>query len=294
MDESRDSTLGIVASDIGAAQVLASYSSGYPGPQLFCVVGLAKKFFLERLGPSECNTLEQVIGGADWVLTGTGWQSTLNLEAIRLAKRQGKFVATFVDSVINIRQRFEVGEGQLLLPDEIWVIDDAAFALVAKEFPKTTVKVKPVPLRSEFLERVKLLEALTGPPLHNSLLYLSDNTAGTRRAGLLDSHHSDEYCFQSFLRLSSSLPPFDFPVTVRLHPTESEASWAWAEKMVGHQIVFSVKKDLEEDVATHAILVGRRSNALILGALCGRAVFTLSKDFYTRIGADSQDVRLLH
>lgn len=293
MNSLKDLKVGIVASDRGGAELLASYSLNHRGPQVFCLDGLALEHFTERVGEVESKSLAEVVHEADWILAGTGWQSRLAFDAISLAKGKGKFIAVFVDSVINFRQRFEV-DGELSLPDEIWVVDTAALAVGSREFPQVTVRLKEVGFRTNFQDRVATLESLAGRPDSASLLYLSDNTEGLRNAGFIAaSQPSDEACFRTFLLHADKLPEFRFPVTVRRHPSESTESWAWAQDLLGEHIIFSENSDLEEDVASHATVVGRKSGALVLAALCKREVFTLSADFHAQSGAASHGLRLL-
>lgn len=293
MDSLEKLKVGIVANDRGGAELLASYSMIHKGSQIFCLEGLALELFTERCGVVESKSLTEVVEGVDWVLTGTGWQSHLESDAITLAKSQGKFVVAFVDSVTNFRQRFEV-EGKLSLPDEIWFLDTVALEVGSREFPQVTVRLMEVPFRAKFQARVRALELAAGPPDSESLLYVSDNTEGVRRAGhVAASLPSDETCFKAFLRHADKLPQFRFPVTIRKHPTESADTWAWAQDLVGEQIIFSENSELEEDVASHATVVGRKSGALLLAALCKRDVFTLSADFLAQLGPESHGLRLL-
>ncbi len=64
------------------------------------------------------------------MLCGTSWQSDLEWRATELARRSGKRCVAYLDHWVNYRERFE-REGELRLPDAIWVADlyaDGGFA----------------------------------------------------------------------------------------------------------------------------------------------------------------------
>ena len=75
----------------------------------------------------------------DMVLTSTSWQSKLELNAISYARSIGKKCISILDHWVNYRERF-IREGELILPDEIWVCDNHAFALAKKTFPKIKIQ----------------------------------------------------------------------------------------------------------------------------------------------------------
>ena len=82
------------------------------------------------------------MASAEFVLTGTGWASNLEREAIRMARSHRVQVAAYLDHWVNYAERFTV-DGVLELPDEIWVGDEEALDLAHRTFPTTEVRLEP-------------------------------------------------------------------------------------------------------------------------------------------------------
>ena len=84
-------------------------------------------------------------------MTGTSWQSDLEIEAIKLANLQGKRSVSFLDHWVNYQQRF-MRDGKVYFPDEIWVGDDSALKIAKEKLPGFNVKLKSNP----YFEDLKL------------------------------------------------------------------------------------------------------------------------------------------
>lgn len=136
--------LVIVSHDAGGAEILSSWAVRQDEPFLLVLGGPALKVFERKLGKVEVLDLEQALEKADWVLTGTSWQSDMENDAIALARTLQKKSVYFLDHWVNYRQRFEV-DGELQLPDEIWVGDKNAYRLAQEIFIGATVCLKANP-----------------------------------------------------------------------------------------------------------------------------------------------------
>lgn len=73
--------IAIVSHDAGGAEILSSWVRHQSERYLLVLDGPAKTIFGE-LGPLELSGLKDAVARADWVLTGTSWQSSLENEAI--------------------------------------------------------------------------------------------------------------------------------------------------------------------------------------------------------------------
>ena len=123
--------LTIVCHDAGGSEILSSWLSRQTEPYCLVLAGPALSIFERKIGNFLIDTLESAVAKSDWVLTGTSWQSDLEIEAIKLANLQGKRSVSFLDHWVNYQQRF-MRDGKVYFPDEIWVGDDSALK-IAKE-----------------------------------------------------------------------------------------------------------------------------------------------------------------
>lgn len=135
--------LAVVAHDAGAANHILAWLRGTGDHALLpSMAGPALQAWRRARGDTPQLALEQAVGAAQAVLTGTGWASDLEHEARRLARRQGKHSIAVLDHWTNYRARFERG-GEQVLPDELWVSDEHALALARKLFPAIPARLQP-------------------------------------------------------------------------------------------------------------------------------------------------------
>ena len=97
--------LVVVSHDAGGAEILSDWVRSQSEPYLLVLAGPAKAIFERKLGKVSSSALRSAIDEADWVLTGTGWQSDMEKEAIDLARRQNKKSISFLDHWVNYKQR---------------------------------------------------------------------------------------------------------------------------------------------------------------------------------------------
>lgn len=87
-------------------------------------------------------TLPASLDGIATVLSGTGWQSSLEHDARGLARQAGVRSIALIDYWVNYRDRFRF-DSEELLPDTIWVADPDAFALATAQFPELPIVLRP-------------------------------------------------------------------------------------------------------------------------------------------------------
>ena len=98
----RAGPVAVVAHDAGGAAILASYVAQEGLNALFVLAGSGAKIFRERFeGEIHTVSLFDALGECDWVLTGTGWQTDFEWQAIREGRAAGKYVVTFLDHWTN-------------------------------------------------------------------------------------------------------------------------------------------------------------------------------------------------
>ena len=78
----------IVAHDAGGAEILSSWvrRQGRAAQHSLALAGPALKVFERKLGVIENLPLDQALAKADRVLTGTGWQATLERDGLEIGR----------------------------------------------------------------------------------------------------------------------------------------------------------------------------------------------------------------
>jgi len=132
-------TTAIVAHDAGGAEVLSAYVRQQGLDCRFALAGPALAVFQRKLGAIDNLPLEQALAGSSRLLCGTSWQSDLERRAVELARAAGKPVLIDPDHWVNYRMRFEQ-DGQLVLPDEVWVSDAEAERIAAQALPQVALR----------------------------------------------------------------------------------------------------------------------------------------------------------
>jgi hypothetical protein len=137
----------IVAHDAGAANQIFAWLGPGPRPEpagcRVFVAGPAAQLWAQRFAAHPpAASLRDALDGARWLLSGTGWGSTLEHEARHEAAGRGLRSVAVVDHWVNYRPRFERG-GQWVWPDEIWVVDEWARAEARRSLPECPSRLVP-------------------------------------------------------------------------------------------------------------------------------------------------------
>lgn len=270
--------IGIVAHDAGGAGLLAAFVKENIGDYLFALEGPAVKVFKGKIADVEVLTLKEVLSFANTVITGTGWQTNFEWDAIRLATLMGKKVVTLLDNWSNYESRF-VRNSTEALPNEIWVADERALSIAKQTFSRVPVKLIALPnLRSEMLEKYEEFSQNGQDDWRGSVLFLSDNIAEATKSQGFNPGYTDFESLQFLIENLDSIKGATFPVTVRPHPSEGHREWEAIARTSGGKIIISRTADLLEDFAKHEFVVGSNSSALTMSVACGKLTFSALRE----------------
>jgi len=276
-----DGKLLVAAHDAGGAEVVAAWlrqaAGGDYSRVVFALAGPAVKVFRAKLGdialaaPAEALA---AVADCDRVLTGTGWGSDLEKEAIAAAKGAGVRVASYLDHWTNYRERF-VLDGAPVLPDELWAGDEHAYRLARQVFPSVPVVLEP---NRYFADAVAAVREAAVPPRRNDgkrVLYICEPR--TMQYGRADYWGYTEYeALAGYLEyLVRQKTPVD-EVRVRLHPAESAGKYAavTAKFAAAFPLTESAGAPLAADCAWADWVAGCDSMAMVIALLAGRTVFS--------------------
>ena len=165
--------VAIVSHDAGGAEVLSSWLNQQKIKARVVAEGPAKNIFERKCGKVIFEPVNQALENSDWVLSGTGWQTDFELNAIRLGKNLGKKTVAFLDHWVNYRERFQRGEN-LFLPDELWVCDEYAEEIAKSVFDCIPIIRKQNPYFYDVITQLEHLKQKGATIIKHSVLYVCE------------------------------------------------------------------------------------------------------------------------
>jgi hypothetical protein len=271
------SIVAVVSHDAGGAEILSSYVRQQSVDCCFVLAGPASKIFERKLGIIEILSLEEAISRSKSIICSTSWQSDIEFNAIKLARKFGKRSVAFLDHWVNYSDRF-VRSGETVLPDEIWVGDTMAELMAKKNFPRTQIKLVDNPYLLDI--RKELLEYhICHSPLADtiSVLYVCEpiSTHALLRHG--DARfwgyvEEDALCY--FLSNISALGKPIERILIRPHPSELIDKYTWIQHEFKLPIQFGGTRPLLEEITESDVVVGCESMAMVVALLAEKKVIS--------------------
>lgn len=280
--------LWLVSHDAGGAEMVACWFLNYKGPKFknvsLIAEGPAVSVFKRRLPELLSETRNHFSPSSqDNVVTGSGWASDLEREAIQKGKSAGSFVVTILDHWVNYRERF-MGLPEGVEPDEIWLGDLEAFKIAQKVFsvaPKISSKLVQIenPYFIETLKEMKSAASKTIEPNEKSLrvLYLCE-AVSEHESKMGGSQQVDFPEFRAARRFIDWLRSNEIKgktphLRMRLHPSEKRDKYNFFISQASDiEITLSEGTTLVEDCAWADWVAGMNSMALVVALMAGKRV----------------------
>jgi len=272
----------IVAHDAGGAEVLAAWCRENRGAFEFCCTcrGPALPIFQRDLSSLPFVALEAIslLAPDGLLLTGTSLEADLERTALEIARRSGVRSVAFLDHWDLYRERFgDASTWRGGLPDEIWVGDRYAYEKALHDgFPEGRLKLVENPY---FKEILALGATAARPSGYGRILYVCEPVSRKLAAafGASASEYPDETEIMGlFLDAVHAHREEIEAVTLRLHPSEDPSKYETllGRCLGGPPVAYSKNSSLADDILGHSVVVGIESNALVIGLLLGRAVYS--------------------
>lgn len=263
--------VAVVTHDAGGAAILASYVAQEKVDALFVLAGPAEQIFQQRLGEIQTVSLSEALAVSGWVLTGTGWQTDFEWQAIRQGRAAGKYVVTVLDHWVDYPARF-VRNGMKYYPDEIWVGDKYAAELARKSLPELAIRQVDNPYFSYFVSEVVRMDSVADSERTHgkNILFVSENI---NRDGF-----QQDAAIRYFMSNLDSLGVEVGQILIRPHPSELADKFAWVAEEFGRDVRLSSGAPLTEEVAASDIVAGCSSMAMALAAMARRRVISCIPD----------------
>ena len=265
--------VGIVSHDAGGAELLShwlptskDYSFSYH------LSGPAINIFKKNVGTVDILSLDKLVEKCSSLICGTSWQSQVELSAIEEFKKCGKHTIAFLDHWANYDQRFRM-ENKLVLPDEIWVVDEYAEKLAKTCFPGVIICRK----NNWYFEKIKksFLNISNKSVTEKSILYVCEpirehafiNTGNERYWG-----YTEESALEYFLENITFFGKGIESIVVRPHPSENLDKYSWVLDKIPLPIALGSKDSLTNEINNSTVVVGCESMAMIAGLLADKLV----------------------
>lgn len=265
--------------DAGGSEIISSYVLREKLDPLFCLSGPAVEIFERKLGKINNIKIREAISQIDWLLCGTSWQSSLEWEALELAKQQKVHSVTFLDHWVNYHERF-VRSNVKHLPDEIWVGDVYAKVIAKNCFPNLKIKLVENPYFSEI---TKILNKFKSSNLKsNGVLYVCENISDHMHLQHGDvnylgytEHDSLKFFLDNLEKINKNIKT----IIIRPHPSEMnpEVKYSWIKQhssRLFYDIHFSKEDSLFQDILDCKIVVGAESMAMVIALQFERRVIS--------------------
>lgn len=271
----------VVAHDAGAANLIIAWIKAWKWLVRPCVQGPALKLW-EQAFPRQTiwATPEVAMEGCVSLLTGTGWASNLEHEARRDGLSRGLRVAAVLDHWVNYAPRFERA-GETVWPDEVWVADASAAAIVRQELP-------PLPIRQlkNFYLQAQV-DQVAPPPGDGTLLYVLEPVRNDWGLGVRGEFQALEYFLARYDALECG--PIR-RVLLRPHPSDPAGKYD-RYLYAGSHIELDYSLDMAAALSQADVVVGVESFALTLALAAGRTVYSSLPPWAPKLRLPQEGIR---
>ncbi len=273
----------IVSHDTGGAEVVSSWVRRNPQHSYrYCLKGPAVSVFKKRIGDYSVepeSSLEVIVEWSDFILTGTSWASCLEKQAIKLAKKNGIKVFSFMDHWMDYSQRF-ILDDEKEMPDEIWVGDEYALQLAKEQLPKECINLVPNPFFEDIKEELSSIATPERTDNRVRILYICEPRIepSQRLYGIPDYWGYTEFeALENYLKHVLELIARERieTICIRKHPSEEEGKYNYVcGSFENLPLSFSKGASIYEDCKWADWVVGCDSMAMVIGLMAGKEVFS--------------------
>ena len=267
------SPIAVVAHDSGAVNHIIAWSKNVDRKKMrVCLAGPALQLWESSFPRTSISTLTDALSDAKSLLSGTGWASNLEHDARILARKLGIKSVAVVDHWTNYRNRF-IRNGEEVLPDEIWVVDDHAQKLAETEFPGTHIVQLPNLYLDGLVKEVQSKEVGLTRSAESHVLYVLEPI---RQVWGGDNQPGELQALDFFVKQMGLLRLGDNPsIKLRLHPSETTGKYdKWLEAQKGLTVTLDNSLNLAESIAWSNVVVGCQTYAMVIALAAGKRVIS--------------------
>ena len=276
--------LGIVSHDAGGAEILSHWiKKNYSKNEyIFYLDGPAEKIFKNNIDNKLINEfanceIGKFIELSDLIITGTSWQSSIERRFIKSAKLHGKKVISILDHWVNYRERF-ITEGNLILPDEIWVCDEYAKKIAEDKFKNISLKLIENPYIENLKKNITSYMKLNSNLMTENILYVCEPIKDHAKIQFGDENYhgyTEESALEYFLKQIDLLNIDYKNIIIRPHPSENIKKYNWViAKFSNLNIIIDNERSLMDQIMLSNTVVGCESMAMVVGLVANKRVIS--------------------
>lgn len=259
--------VGIVCHDAGGAnQILAM--CGEPGlaGALGYMEGPARDLWRQTFpGRELAGSLAELLSRIGTLVSGTGWASDLEYDAREFARRHGIRSIAVLDHWTNYRERFE-RRGCVILPDEVWVVDEYALDIARQSFPGLAIRLR----RDRYAEQAAARIDPVSADQANELVYLLEPARSDWGRGEAGEFQALRYFLDILPQLGL---PSDMAIRLRPHPSDPPGKYGTFIGDQGQWRILLDRGDLTQSLSRARWVAGCQTYALTLALKAGRTVY---------------------
>jgi hypothetical protein len=258
-----DKKILTVSHDAGPANTLSSFIKFNRIKSKYYLSGPAIKIFKKNFFRG---SLRKIIKESDVILTGTGWDSDLEYNAIKYSRKYNKYCIVFFDDWSNYKKRFTKNK-ITYLPSKIYVFDDYSYSL-AKKYFQGKLKIKKID--NYYLKYFK--KNKSNFIKKNAILYLSSNFDDFLKKKI------DYKMFLKFLKkinlINKKLGVKIKIVDIKLHPAENVRKYLSIKKINTPNINIIPKNiSMRRLLSEYKFAGGTNTMSLVLSKISGLRTF---------------------
>lgn len=268
--------IAIICHDAGGAEILSSWVSITNKPVCVAVDGPARVIFARKCPEHKIMPVDEAIEKAEWVLSGSGWETTFERDALLKANCKNKKTIVFLDHWVNYSSRHTLNE-RLVLPDEFWVGDSEALKIAKDCFPESEIKLVINPYFEELKKEFKTKINESEKKLGLNVLYVTepiDDHAAKLASGAADWNYSEHGALSFFINNIDALGAPVEKIVIRPHPAESKDKYNWAMNSLKNISIDKREKSLVDAIRNVDVVVGCETMAMVVGLLAKKRIIS--------------------
>jgi hypothetical protein len=266
-------SLAVALHDAGAANLVIGWlKSGQITNVRAHVGGPAEMLWHKAFPQLKAVSLNEALSSAVALLSGTGWASSLEYDAMSAAKGLGIPTFAVIDHWVNYHDRF-VRNGIEVIPNEVWVSDHYALAEARKQLPNIYVREFENSYLWEQVNSVlNLRPAIEKTAYQTRVLYTLEPIRLSWDTN--DKRPGEFQALDYFMsRLGDLGLKSDCQIRLRPHPSDSSKKYdEWISNTNFAGLHLAPDESIANAIAWADIVAGCESFALLIGLETGRKV----------------------
>jgi hypothetical protein len=261
--------IAAIAHDAGGAEILSSLARRQKLECKYALSGPALPIFQKKIEGITNQTTCAAVEGAELLICGTSSPSTFELDAISLARSGGIKSIAILDHWMNFRERF-LRSNQLIIPDEVWVVDEVAEKIALKALPEANIRRIENPYKEDFLEKMATMrmEPFNQLKLDNcqTVLYVTEPTSEHAARKYGDARYwgyTEVEAIKYFFERIKIISPLASKIIIRPHPSENPSKYDFAHENPCLEVRVSRERELVTEIAEADIIAGCNSMAMV-------------------------------